>query len=48
MVAITNTKGAVVDTGISLDNMPYLMALALTFIGGLGFISKKRKEEELF
>ena len=48
IVAITNTKGAVVDTGISLDNMPYLMALALTFIGGLGFISKKRKEEELF
>lgn len=45
-VAITNQKGAVVDTGISLDSMPYLMTLALSAMGALGFVSKKRKEED--
>lgn len=47
-VDITNNKGTVVDTGISLDSMPYLMTLALSALGALGFAGKKRKEEELF
>lgn len=45
-VIITNNKGTSVDTGISLDSMPYLMTLALSAMGALGFVSKKRKEED--
>lgn len=45
---VTNTKTTEVDTGISLDSMPYLMTLALSAMGALGFVSKKRKEEEMF
>jgi len=45
---VKNTKGTEIATGISLDNMPYLMMLAMTVLGAFGFVSKKRKEEELF
>lgn len=44
-VTITNTKGVTVDTGISLDNMPYIMVLALVALGLVGFVSKKRSME---
>lgn len=44
-VKITNNKGAFVDTGISLDNMPYIMVLALVALGLVGFVSKKRSME---
>ena len=44
-VVITNNKGVVVDTGISLDNMPYIMVLALLALGLVGFVSKKRSME---
>ncbi len=47
-MTITNNKGTVVDTGISLDNMPYIMVLAMTVLGAFGFVFKKRKEEEIF
>ena len=47
-MTITNNKGVEVDTGISLDNMPYIMMLAMAALGTLGFVSKKRKEEEMF
>ena len=47
-VVVTNNKDTEVDTGISLDNMPYLMMLAMTVLGAFGFVSKKRKEEEMF
>lgn len=45
---IINNKEEEVATGIKLDNMPYLMMLAMTVLGAFGFVSKKRKEEEMF
>ena len=45
-VTFTNTLTNEIDTGISLDSMPYLMTLALSAMGALGFAGKKRKEEE--
>jgi len=44
-VVITNNKGVTVDTGISLDNMPYIMVLAMVALGLVGFVSKKRSME---
>lgn len=44
-VVITNNKGVMVDTGISLDNMPYIMVLAMVALGLVGFVSKKRSME---
>lgn len=45
-VTFTNTLTNEIDTGISLDSMPYLMTLALSAFGALGFAGKKRKEED--
>lgn len=45
---ITNNKEEEVATGINLDNMPYIMMLAMAALGAFGFVSKKRKEEEMF
>jgi len=44
-VEITNKKGVEVNTGISLDNMPYIMVLAMVALGLVGFVSKKRSME---
>ena len=44
-VVFTNTLTNTVDTGISLDNMPYIMVLALVALGLVGFVSKKRSME---
>lgn len=44
-VGITNNKGTEVNTGISLDNMPYIMLLAIAALGLVGFVSKKRSIE---
>lgn len=41
----TNILGATVDTGISLDNMPYILVLALVALGLAGFVFKKRSTE---
>jgi len=46
-VAITNNKGGTVDTGISVDSIPYIAMLGVVAIGGTGFIvSKKRRSED--
>lgn len=45
-IGITNKKGEVVDTGISLDALPYLMMLGMSGLGALGFAGKRRKEED--
>ncbi|MGN0372377.1 MAG: hypothetical protein ACI4F3_06130, partial [Enterocloster sp.] len=42
---VTNTKEGQVDTGIILDNMPYILILAVVAIGAVGFVSKKRSSE---
>ncbi|MEQ2561926.1 FctA domain-containing protein [Ventrimonas sp. CLA-AP-H27] len=47
-VDITNNKGVTVDTGITLDSLPYIMILAVAALGMVGFVAKKRKEEEMF
>lgn len=44
-VTITNTKESTVDTGINLDNAPYILLLAIAVLGMFGFVSKKRSSE---
>lgn len=46
MVTITNNKGAVVDTGIALDSLPYVLLLAVSVVGMAAFVMKKRAERE--
>ena len=43
---ITNNKGASVDTGIVMDSMPYVLLLAVAFVGLFVFFSKKRMMRE--
>ena len=45
-VTITNNKGGHVDTGISMDSMPYILMLAVVFMGLFVFFSKKRMMRE--
>lgn len=45
-VEITNNKGTVVDTGIVLDSMPYVLMLAAVCMGLALFFSKKRMMRE--
>ncbi len=46
-VVITNTKGAEVDTGISVDSIPYIAMHGVVAVGGAGFlVSKKRRSED--
>lgn len=45
-VTITNNKDGVVDTGINMDSMPYILMLAVVFMGLFVFFSKKRKMRE--
>ena len=43
---ITNNKGGTVDTGISMDSMPYVLLLAVACMGLFVFFSKKRMMRE--
>ncbi len=46
-VVITNTKSTDVDTGISVDSIPYIAMLGVVAVGGAGFmVSKKRRSED--
>lgn len=45
-VSITNNKGAEVDTGITMDSLPYIMLLALVAVAGVVIFSKKRMARE--
>lgn len=45
-VRITNNKGITVDTGISLDNTPYLLLLALALVGGVLLLLRRRNREK--
>lgn len=40
-VTITNNKDGEIDTGINMDSMPYILLLAVAFMGLFVFISKK-------
>ncbi len=45
-VAITNSKGVVVDTGIGLDSLPYIMLLAIVFGAAVLFVMNKRRSAQ--
>lgn len=42
---ITNTKNGTVDTGVILDNAPYILMLAVVAGGVFFMVAKKRREE---
>lgn len=48
IVAYTNTKGdeSILDTGVILDNAPYILMLAVVAAGAMTLVIKKRREEE--
>ena len=47
MVVFTNKKEAIIDTGISMDTLPYILIM-LAVIGGIAFtIIRRRKDDEL-
>lgn len=43
---VTNTWGAEIDTGVILDNAPYILMLAVVAGGAMTLVIKKRREEE--
>lgn len=46
-VAFTNTLGdTILDTGVILDNAPYMLMLAVVAAGAMTLVIKKRREEE--
>lgn len=45
-VEVINTKGDVIDTGVILDNAPYMLMLAVVAAGAMTLVIKKRREEE--
>ncbi len=46
-VTITNNKGDdTIDTGVILDNAPYILMLAVVAGGAMTLVIKKRREEE--
>lgn len=45
-VVVKNTKGEEIATGINMDSMPYILMLAVVFMGLFLFFSKKRKMRE--
>ena len=42
---ITNNKDGNVDTGISMDTIPYIVLLAVAFVGMIAMVAKKRASE---
>ncbi len=46
-MTITNNKGDKnIDTGVILDNAPYMLMLAVVAGGAMTLVIKKRREEE--
>lgn len=46
-VSVTNTAGnALIDTGVILDNAPYIALLAIVAIGGVALMLNKRRRDE--
>ena len=44
--AFTNVKDGEIDTGVILDNAPYILMLAVVAGGAMMLVIKKRREEE--
>lgn len=45
-VIVHNIKGGEIDTGVILDNAPYILMLAVVAAGAMTLVIKKRREEE--
>lgn len=45
-VTITNNKGTEVDTGITMDSIPYIVILAVAALGLVAFVANKRRAAE--
>ena len=45
IAAFTNTKDGSIDTGVVLNNMPYILVLAVLAVGVAVFIIRKRRED---
>lgn len=43
---ITNNCGSIIDTGVILDNAPYILMLTVVAAGAMTLVIKKRREEE--
>ena len=43
---VTNTKNGEIDMGVSLDSLPYILALAVAFGGAVVMITRKRHVED--
>lgn len=39
---ITNTKGGTIDTGITTDNLPYIVLMGIVVLAGVAMIAKRR------
>ena len=46
-VTITNTKTAEVDTGITLDSLPYILIVAVVLAAAVVMIINKRRNAEV-
>lgn len=44
--AFENSKGGTIDTGVILDNAPYIALLAIVAIGGVALVLNKRRRDE--
>lgn len=44
--AFENSKGGTIDTGVILDNIPYIALLAIVAIGGVALMLNKRRRDE--
>ena len=44
--AFTNVKDGEIDTGVILDNAPYIAMLTFVAAGAVFMVIKKRREEE--
>lgn len=44
--AFENSKGGTIDTGVILDNAPYIALLAIVAIGGVALMLNKRRRDE--
>lgn len=45
-ITLTNTKDTEVDTGITLDSLPYILLLVLAVLGGIFFLAKHKRRRE--
>ena len=45
-ITVTNTKDTEVDTGITLDLLPYILLLVLAVLGGIFFLAKHKRRRE--